>query len=79
MGVVSQRSGGAPAQRGGYNNRPALAPYRLGFFNSLSLIERAFPLWCLGNNILEFLPKGEGEDENAWAPVYCKEASRTPH
>ena len=43
------------------------------------LIERAFPLWCLGDNILELLPRREVENENAWAPVYCKEASRTPH
>ena len=48
-------------------------------FNSLSLIERAFPPWCLGNSVFELLPIGEVENENAWAPVYCKEASRKPH
>jgi len=48
-------------------------------FNSLSLIERAFPLWCLGNSVFELLPRREVENENAWAPVYCKEASRIPH
>lgn len=48
-------------------------------FNSLSLIERAFPLWCLGNSVFELLPRREVENENAWAPVYCKEASRKPH
>src|SRR5438552_5287038 len=48
-------------------------------FSSLSLIERAFPLWCLGNSAFELLPRREVENENAWAPVYCKEASRIPH
>jgi RND family efflux transporter MFP subunit len=48
-------------------------------FSSLSLIERTFPQWCLGNSVLELLPRCEVENENAWAPVYCKEASRIPH
>ena len=65
IGVVSQRSGGAWSQRGGYNNRPALVPYRLAFFNSLSLIERAFPLWCLGNSVFDLLARREVENENA--------------
>jgi hypothetical protein len=48
------------------------------FLNCPSLIERAFLLWCLGNNVLEYLPKGEDEDENARVAVYCKEVLRTP-
>src|SRR2546427_379707 len=32
-------------------------------FKSLSLIERAFPVRCLGNNILEPVPRGEHEAE----------------
>jgi hypothetical protein len=48
------------------------------FLSCPSLIERAFLLWCLGNNVLEHLPKGEDEDENASVAVYCKEVLRTP-
>ena len=49
-------TGGAPRP-----SRPTL--WR--FLNCPSLIERAFLPWCLGNNVLEHLPKGEDEDENA--------------
>ena len=58
---------------------PGACALQAGGFNSLSLIERAFPLWCLGNSVFALLPRREVENENAWAPVYCKEASRIPH
>jgi hypothetical protein len=58
---------------------PSACALRAGGFNSLSLIERAFPLWCLGNSVFELLPRREVENENAWVPVYCKGASRIPH
>ena len=58
---------------------PSACALQAGGFNSLSLIERPFPLWCLGNSVFELLPRREVENENAWAPVYCKEASRIPH
>lgn len=47
--------------RGRVRCAPAVAPYLWRFLNCPSLIERAFLLWCLGNNVLEHLPKGEEE------------------
>ena len=40
---------------------PPSLPTLRRFPNCASLIERAFLLWCLGNNVLEHLPKGEEE------------------
>src|SRR5437660_11585046 len=42
---------------------PPALPTLWRFLNCPSLIERAFLLWCLGNNVLEHLAKGEDEDE----------------
>jgi hypothetical protein len=35
-------------------------------------VRTGFLLWCLGNNVLERLPKGADEDENARAAVIAK-------
>jgi len=57
---------------------PPSLPTLRRFPNCASLIERAFLLWCLGNNVLEHLAKRRGRDENGSAAVYCKEVLRTP-
>jgi hypothetical protein len=44
---------------------PCAYALRSGVFNSLSLIERAFPLWCLGNSVFDLLARREVENENA--------------
>ena len=58
--------------------RPGGRAHRLAL-NRPSMIERAFLLRCLGNNVLEHLPNGKDEGKNARAAVYCKEVLRTPH
>ncbi len=60
-----QRSGGASTQRGDYNKLHGSRVLRSAhWFNCPSLIERAFPLHCLGNNAFKYLAKSRGENDN---------------
>ena len=60
------------------NDRSIAGHFGIGLEVS-SLIERGFPLQCLGNNALEHLPTNANENGNRWGRSYCKEESWTPH
>ena len=55
-----------------------LARYPPAPFSCPPLIERTFLLRCLGNNAFEYLAKSRRENDDRWAPGYCKEGLRTP-